>query len=313
MKRPSHTEVEEALDHAEAVLERAVSLAVRDFLRDTTDLAVAALTENSLVAAAAPGGFELGVLYGYWTTAVDKRVLTAIDTIWRAGYRVWDTDGKVLSSSLDALATYTAAVSDRLVRGLTPPLPDDAFNTVRQVITRSAATGWSTKQTAARIGKELAWETDGPYWRQQLSGVNGQIDRILDPLGQPGTAAREAARMNDPTVRALQADRTDIIKQLDREASHWNTRATLIARTESTGAYNYGALNSLQDEGVTYKEWLATSDARTRFTHRVADGQTVKINEPFIVGGYEMQHPGSPSAPPAEVCNCRCTVVSARL
>ena len=313
MPRPSANQVEAALDHAEAVLDRAVTLAVQTFLRDAIDTAISSLerVDGALVAAGDPGAFTLGTLYGYWGEQVNTRVTDALDTIWRAGYRSYTGDGRVTRSSLDAFTTWAANVSDRLVQGLTPPLPDDAFNSVRTVITQGAGMGWSTKQTAQRIAKTLAWETNGTYWRQQLAQTNTRIDSILDPLGKPGSPAREAARMNDAVVRVLQADRATIIKTLDREQTHWATRANLIARTESTGAYNFGALTAMQAEGVTWKEWLATSDARTRVTHRVADGQVVRMGQPFLVGGYEMQHPGAPTAPPAEVCNCRCAVVQA--
>jgi uncharacterized protein with gpF-like domain len=60
---------------------------------------------------------------------------------------------------------------------------------------------------------------------------------------------------------------------------------------------------------VAYKQWLAVEDARTRPAHAAADGQQQNVGTPFLVGGITMQHPGDPTAPPDEVCNCRCTAV----
>jgi len=37
-------------------------------------------------------------------------------------------------------------------------------------------------------------------------------------------------------------------------------------------------------------------DARERIWHRAANGQTVRMNENFIVGGEEMPRPGEGSA-----------------
>lgn len=88
-------------------------------------------------------------------------------------------------------------------------------------------------------------------------------------------------------------------------------RADTIGRTETVSAYVNGdrqAVAALGDNGPVEKAWLATSDARTRESHAEADGQTVGVDEPFVVGGVQMQAPHDPGAPPEEVVNCRCVV-----
>jgi uncharacterized protein with gpF-like domain len=49
-------------------------------------------------------------------------------------------------------------------------------------------------------------------------------------------------------------------------------------------------------------------DERVRVSHWEADGQTVPINEPFIINGYKMMFPldDSMGAPIDEIINCRC-------
>lgn len=85
--------------------------------------------------------------------------------------------------------------------------------------------------------------------------------------------------------------------------------ARRLARTQVIGSTNAGALAQVQASTVNpRKRWLATSDSRTRPTHVAANGQTVGLNEPFLVGGVSMQHPGDPTAPFAEKENCRCTL-----
>lgn len=81
------------------------------------------------------------------------------------------------------------------------------------------------------------------------------------------------------------------------------TRATLIARTETTRVTNGGQRESLEayaaETGdVVTKRWLATNDDRTRDEHRAMNGETKKIAEEFSNG---LQAPGEP--------NCRCTLV----
>lgn len=90
--------------------------------------------------------------------------------------------------------------------------------------------------------------------------------------------------------------------------------ATAVARTEVIAASNGGAIwqaKQLAAAGVgpATKTWLATADSRTRRDHRAADGQTVPVDQPFIVGGYALDYPGDPAGPDREVWNCRCTVI----
>jgi SPP1 gp7 family putative phage head morphogenesis protein len=89
-----------------------------------------------------------------------------------------------------------------------------------------------------------------------------------------------------------------------------------IARTETTRVENSARMD-VGKEGEKlgfkmYKEWVATSDDRTRPEHASADGQRVPINEPFIVGGEKLMYPGDYSlgASPWNTINCRCTVVN---
>lgn len=84
-------------------------------------------------------------------------------------------------------------------------------------------------------------------------------------------------------------------------------RAAVIARTETHGAAQAGAHEAAKATGLELrKEWVAAEDERTRESHRLADGQTVGMDETFDVGGAAMAYPGDPDAPAAEVVNCRC-------
>jgi len=88
-------------------------------------------------------------------------------------------------------------------------------------------------------------------------------------------------------------------------------RADAIGRTEVQGAYAGGEMagaRALGEFGPTEKSWLSAVDSRTRESHLDADGQTVPIDEPFIIGGELMDRPLDPSASAAEVVNCRCVV-----
>ena len=84
------------------------------------------------------------------------------------------------------------------------------------------------------------------------------------------------------------------------------------ARTACTGAECKGRLDGmkqLEDDGVILKkEWIATTDARTREAHLELDGVQVDIDEPFVNSIGRIMYPGDPNADPANTYNCRCSI-----
>ena len=74
----------------------------------------------------------------------------------------------------------------------------------------------------------------------------------------------------------------------------WNTATLAAARAAST------------PEQPLVKTWVSRSDGRVRPAHRGADGQTRPLDEPFTVGGAQMQAPGDPDAPSTLTVGCRC-------
>lgn len=84
------------------------------------------------------------------------------------------------------------------------------------------------------------------------------------------------------------------------------TRATTIARTETVGALNEGAMIKAQAGGVfRAKHWISQGDGKVRPSHRAAEADGwVPINQPYRNG---LQYPHAPGAPADEVINCRCT------
>lgn len=88
--------------------------------------------------------------------------------------------------------------------------------------------------------------------------------------------------------------------------------AVRAARTAVTGAQNGGRMASYKaaaDMGIKVrKRWVATKDTRTRSAHGRLDGKTVDWDEPFLSELGEIMYPGDPSADPANVWNCRCTL-----
>lgn len=106
----------------------------------------------------------------------------------------------------------------------------------------------------------------------------------------------------------------EIAQRLVTVAQMGYNAAVRNARTATTAAECAGRIDTYQKAksmGIKIKQqWLATLDGKTRHEHRMLDGQTVDIGEPFEVGGYKIRYPGDPSAPGRLIYNCRCTLIS---
>lgn len=97
----------------------------------------------------------------------------------------------------------------------------------------------------------------------------------------------------------------DVPKSVKRMFSE--VRATEIALNETNWIYNWINHQNLAERQDTHT-WVSMRDERVRVSHWEADGQTVPINEPFIINGYKMMFPldDSMGAPIDEIINCRC-------
>lgn len=60
------------------------------------------------------------------------------------------------------------------------------------------------------------------------------------------------------------------------------------------------------------KKWIAILDERTRHWHAEADGQNKPIDEPYVVNGQLLMHPGDESlgATANNIVNCRCNSIN---
>jgi len=86
-------------------------------------------------------------------------------------------------------------------------------------------------------------------------------------------------------------------------------RAICVARTEVIGTSNGASCETARfiDDKLK-KTWITTIDGRERPWHADADGQTVGINEKFIVNGEQLDYPGDSMGSPENVVNCRCAI-----
>lgn len=120
---------------------------------------------------------------------------------------------------------------------------------------------------------------------------------------------------NCVTQGIIQGESIDkIAKRIARDTASKDMKAMRrYARTAVGSAQNMGRLEMLQRASAmgihVQKQWIATLDSRTRDSHRKLDGETVEINQMFHGEISKLRCPHDPNADPAEVYNCRCTMI----
>jgi hypothetical protein len=197
-------------------------------------------------------------------------------------------------------AEYAAhELAPRLRRTMVARLTDAAQAAARAELAQVKATG-AMLETKGLISDVLQAASD---WIEgyaadkvvQITETTRKIlRRVILASHEPATPPRQVAK----TI--IEATDGDIGK----------ARAIRIARTETHTAAERGSFEAMRTVNIeVVKEWAATEDKRTRPTHAEANGQTVAMTEPFIVGGERMMFCGDPNASAGNVISCRCVTL----
>lgn len=105
----------------------------------------------------------------------------------------------------------------------------------------------------------------------------------------------------------------EITDRLCRDLATGNeNKMRMFARTALGAAQSAGRQKQMEDAAAmgieVHKRWIAAHDSRTRDAHRDLDGQEVPYDKPFDSELGEIMFPKDPTAEPANVFNCRCTM-----
>lgn len=226
--------------------------------------------------------------WGEWQNQLENQVLPTVSIAFGEAFQ--QTRRADPQGAFRHQQQYLAEVSDRL-----KIWPQGAFEDIRPELLEALSEAETVDQMTDRIGRVLTIDAKSRELRAQINEVE---ERLASPDLDPADRAE------------LRAWRKDLWEQHDESLNEWQWKARRIARTESHGAVSAGQLAAakIRQEltGIRmWKRWLSTSDSRTRASHRVADGQTCPLDEPFRVGGFLLQHPAdSISVAPHEVINC---------
>ena len=170
----------------------------------------------------------------------------------------------------------------------------------------------------------------GTYEAESGSGVDttytmydkDTVSRLLqgnpDLLPQPTVNIPKDQRWNRQHVQSevlqgiLQGEPMRDIAGRLMSVTDMSARAAMRnARTAITGAENAGRIDSYlraQSMGIKMKQvWMAALDSRTRDSHALLDGEKQDPGKRFSNG---CRYPGDPEGKPAEIYNCRCTLVA---
>lgn len=203
-----------------------------------------------------------------------------------------------------------------------PPPPGEAFVSLDDLLLIASLWG-SEVATSLLPHLATAWVAGGAFISVELAAVLGERRDIPDPdidLAREylATAQNRMVRFSDTLWQVARDQLVEGFEQGESIAELRDRlmasvgitapRASAVARTEVVSASNAGSMSMVEQMGFTGKKsWLATEDARTRPDHVLADGQTVAIEDSFLVGGAALFFPGDPSGPPEQIINCRCT------
>lgn len=167
------------------------------------------------------------------------------------------------------------------------------------------------------MGAGLTGAQFGLYDARTVQRLAADDPKLLPPskVSYPKDMAWNMKKLNNALTQGIiQGEGIDDIAQRMANVTGSSRKAMVLhARTAMTGAQNAGRLEGMRAAerlGLKVKkQWMATLDDRTRDSHQVLDGQVQDIDKPFdsILG--PIMHPGDPSADPANVYNCRCTLI----
>lgn len=222
----------------------------------------------------------------------------------------------VITRTGQAAAEGFAATATVLVAATNPEwVPPDTAGLFDTAVTEKAA-------GRTRRARERALDAAGTVPGVAFDVKGRAPQAFLDRLGS--RADQVIAGIRPAVARAIQqgfedglsvADTAALIREEVGALTEW--QAAMLARTDLVALANAGNHLAVQqhnaaavaagERSFTVKTWRTADDERVREAHADAEGQTVPVEQPFIVDGERLNFPGDPFGSDANVLNCRCT------
>lgn len=171
------------------------------------------------------------------------------------------------------------------------------LNSKKQAKLQTTIHDLTAKINEIRFSAFARGEIIAPESVGKLSARLDKYQRQLDEMQKNQKA--EIAKGIEENLQAKEEWRSELISEMSVGiAESW-------ARNQEVATLGI----ILAEQGISLKKrWITILDGRERPTHHAASGQTVGINEKFIVGGSRANYPRDPSLPMSELAGCRCGV-----
>lgn len=188
-------------------------------------------------------------------------------------------------------------------------IPDDVYTTAVAVLNAAVQTYAPIEETRQRLARALS--PDG-FEVEQISASIGQ-DLML---GIP-TYTLYPHIVHDEDPRSLELLDAGIVAagfwdSLQETGSVWIKRIRRTVRTSATGMVSRFTVTAIRLQDYPMKRWVTRHDDHVRHSHRLANGQTVPVDQPFQVGGFSLMYPGAKDAEYGEIVNCRCVLIGVK-
>lgn len=219
---------------------------------------------------------------------------------WRKGQLFMGEQYKQMQKQVSEEMLNASRTAAAYVNGKMPEVYALGYNAFDEDI--GALKGYSFNLVDAATVRSLAMEdkTLLPY-----KTVNGKKEErwatqkvnseILQGVIQGESVSKIAKRLRNVT-------------DMDKNASIRN------ARTSMTSAENKGRMDSYEEAtnmGIVLKKvWICSHDGKTRDAHLELNGVEQDYDKEFENSLGAIMYPGDPNAEPANVYNCRCTLIS---
>jgi len=151
---------------------------------------------------------------------------------------------------------------------------------------------------------------------RQARGISRTTQRDINEEIQE--AATENETLSEAADRVARRLRRMADGDKDTSTDISQSRARRIAQTSTTTAFERGQQTAFKDLDMYGMRWLSQRDGRVRRGHLEADGQQVRMGQPFRIApdpatpDENLRFPGDPKGSPANIINCRCTALPIR-
>lgn len=260
--------------------------------------------------------------------ATRKQVRATIDRIIR------DKDAGIIDGQKAMARLLDALRKDTLARVAEASTEWDAYHSKKYLAAiEDSARRWAVDAASGLAGgQENAWGIgqdliDKPLYDAGLGfGMPALSDAVLVQMQEfgrlklSGVADAAVDKIRTELSLGLAGARTpaEVIKNIGRnlkEPSIFRSiqdRALTIYKHEVGKAFSAAGQARMSQAGKTLgedfrKEWRHAGHPKVaRASHLAADGQTVKVDKPYIVGGVALMFPRDPAAPLEDTIGCGC-------